>query len=124
MKKDFYTLFIFKSGEKFYFKNNKLHREAGHAIVSALFSNKDNNAVDQHLYDKVLAKNSTGNYFKFKFSDGSETILESPVRYMYASAYYLDGKLYEAQEFKISKLQKELQSQLPTNETAIKKIKI
>jgi hypothetical protein len=124
MKKDIYTVFIFKSGERFYFKNNELHREAGFAIVSTLSSSKDNNAVDEHLYDKVLARNSTGNYFTFKFADGSQTRLKSPVRYMYASAYYLDDKIYSEQEFKIAKLQDELQEQLPTNETAIKKLKL
>jgi hypothetical protein len=129
MKKDLYTVFIFKSGEKFYFKNNKLHREEGYAIVSSLVSSKDKDAEDEHLYNIVFPnhKNITGDFFRFKFSDGSETMLEHPSRYIYKSSYYLDGIYHSEEAFKIyhiEKLQNELASQLNINETVNKKIKV
>lgn len=127
MKKDLYTVFIFKSGERFYFKNNELHREAGFAIVSPLFLNKENLAVDEELYTKVFPKNARGDYFTFKFGDGTKKVLASPKSYMYASSYYLNGRVCSEQQFKeyhIQKLQEELQNQLSKNETAIKKLKL
>lgn len=131
MKKDLYTLFIFKDGTRFYFKNNKLHRENGPAIISAFSAStthKDySEDIDVKLYNKVFPKNSSKPYFVFKFSDASEIIMESPIQYIYKTSYYIENQFYSEEKFKEHqklKIKEELENTLILNELITKKLKL
>jgi hypothetical protein len=135
-KKDLYTVFIFRGGERFYFKNNQLHRELGPAIIGPLTVRKKNyedlyvNLGDEILYKQIFVKsrNKKDDSFLFKFADGSELKMTSPIKYIYDSAYYLNDITYSEKEFiefKIKKFKDELSNDLSVNQTNnTKKVKI
>jgi len=131
MKEDIYTLFIFANGTRLYFKNDNLHREHGPAIKSALSSLvkliNEPEDIDSHLYTEVYPKKSNAAYFRHKLSDGSKIKVKSPMRYIYANQYHINGKQYSEQEFKeyhVLKFQEDLQNELSTNNINHKKIKL
>jgi len=140
---DKYTLQI-KDRCQFYYKNGKLHREAGPAIVIEEDINKFTNLADKDLYIEIKKESSiveniseTG---KGKSKINSKALrsitlnktsypvitFESPIEYIYEtnSSYWLEGVLYSKKEFDSILLKKEMDKDLPITEIKDKKIKL
>jgi hypothetical protein len=113
---DEYLVYTGHHNTTFYFKNKKLHREAGPAIICRKDNNKKKfeGLKDESLYTRVfepIAQNEM--LFNVIYCD---------------SCYYLDDVRHTEQEFnnlvKIKQLNKELQEDLPRNKKETKSLKI
>jgi antitoxin component YwqK of YwqJK toxin-antitoxin module len=100
---------------RYFYKNGKLHREAGPALVGNEEKEKYLNLGDEHLYKDVYIENGIGAYKTyFRVVDHSFRTLLLP------SIYYLEGKGYSEKEFIAEQLKKEM----PQNKSQAKKTKI
>jgi hypothetical protein len=118
---DKYEMFIETNYKIYFFKNGKLHREAGPAIVLNKDIEKYTNLSDKVLYkliDKPLYPPLVDPYSAENFNASFQNIISND------SEYYLEGKEYTEDEFKVLMLKKELDSQLHTNDTISRKPKI
>jgi len=100
----------------FYYKNDKLHREAGPAIVYRSNRRKFITLIDEDLYkQEVILENVPENY-------ETNHIVENPVGLcpeITVAVYYLEGEPYTKNDFEklktIIDLNKELGNELPQN---------
>jgi hypothetical protein len=134
--KDEYTVEIMNGFLYRYFKNGKLHREAGPATFST--QNKQYiNLGDEHLYIvKIISNNSAADTFQGLYQHlmttevkGSSanstmtTVLKSFNELM--TSYHLDGVRYDKNEFDILILKRNLSNELIDNNQETKpKIKL
>lgn len=121
-KQDEYIVKIYDDGTRFYYKNNKLHREAGPAIINSKHVEYYINLVDEHLYKEVHQKTpkKEGKMITIETESGPIITYEGPIEYHYSTEYYLEGKPYKKEEFDAILLEKEL----PKQEGQSKKIKL
>jgi hypothetical protein len=143
--KDEYLVYLKHDGSKLYYKNKKLHRESGPAIVIKEDIDKYAKLLDENLYtetDKPVeviefivgdtAKNKVKQLIKIghlKKRNPSPFIIsfEQPLEYSYenvASTYWLEGKNYSKEEFTSIMLKKEMEAELPKADTQPKKLKV
>jgi hypothetical protein len=110
---DEYILKIQDDGTRFYYKNNKLHREAGPALINRRDVEKFSNLVDEHLYKEVHKKRPKKELkmVTIETENGPIFTYEGPIEYHYSTEYYLDGKTYQEEEFNAILLEKELPKQ-------------
>jgi hypothetical protein len=100
---------------KYYYKNGKLHRELGPAIVHDNEKEKFLNLGDEHLYEEIYVDNGIGKYKTyFRIEEFRTTIV------FFQYIYHLEGKGYSEKEF----LEKQLQRELPINHSLSKKNKL
>jgi hypothetical protein len=125
---DKYELYINKSGVIFYYKNKKLHREAGPAIVIARDAEKYANLEDKDLYKKSISpivnhdgaitkyidnmygnpgkSSKSGNIFgdyldsQNNFWNQNDFVLQKHELNWNKSEFYLEDKEYSEEEFK------------------------
>lgn len=143
--KDEYLVYTKPVGTKLYYKNKKLHREAGPAIVIPEDLDKYSQLSDSDLYiptdQPVETITVKSNDEKRDASTKITTMkilkrrrsslpliysLEDPIEYNYDffSSYWLEGKNYSKEEFTSIMLKKEMEQELPTSEYQPKKLKI
>lgn len=106
-------------GGFFYYKNGKLHREAGPAIIFPKL--KDNDLGDDNLYKEeiVSTMNPYGYFAQYVVEDRYE---KTPAK------YYIEGKPYTQKEFQEIKakleLKNELYTELPVTQSNKQKAKL
>lgn len=149
-KEDEYLVFVRKGdGSRFYYKNRKMHREAGPAIVCPTEIEKYTGLSDEGLHKETVidlliidsgAEVSTINLEKlYEFTvveDSKEitmsipngqsfVVIEAPSAYFMGSLYYLDGIKLSEKEFDASILRNKIENELEqTSSTTNKKPKI
>lgn len=142
---DEYLVYTKSIGTKLYYKNKKLHREAGPAIVIPEDIDKYKQLSDSDLYiptdqpvETVTVKSNdekrddstkitTMKILKQRWSSLPLIYtLEDPIEYNYDffSSYWLEGKSYSKEEFTSIMLKKEMEQELPTSEHQPKKLKV
>jgi hypothetical protein len=122
-KQDEYIVVIEKIGNRFYYKNGQLHREAGPAYVNWEGKEKFTGLEDQELYKKVFKEN-TDEYYSYVETNEQGAEIIKKLRPTY-ECYHLDGIEYSKAEFNcIIALQKaeELDKELGDVQAPIKKI--
>lgn len=127
--KDEYLVFVRYDKTRFYFKNRKLHREAGPAIVRPEDENKYTNLIDEELYkevtDSLVSEYGLDEEKIIDLPNGKVLlILEEPMSYYLGSFYFLDGMQYKEQQFNAIKLRKELSEKLNQQNLLEKKSKV
>lgn len=135
-KADEYLFYWRDKGEMFetvyYYKNGKLHRDAGPAIASFSDIYKYKN-LDSHLYKESLVPifNPTiSDFIQETSPDGNIIVKEEEIPLVYIdSCYYLDDKEYSKKAFRKLKSKKVLKTELEkellqNNGTHHKKTKI
>jgi hypothetical protein len=114
-------------GDFFYYKNGKLHREDGPAIVS-----QDDRRINKHaessseykivILKEVMPKDYTPQYI---FEELRKSIISMVRR---SAKYYLEGEPYSSKEFEEIKakleLKDELSIELSSNTSNSKKVKV
>ncbi len=142
---DKYIVYVNSLGDRYYYKNDKQHREAGPAVIYSFELKDDMDLLDNGLYTEVFknppsdikitvakdtgAGKSNVNLNKVinklnSYKSNHIITFESPIEYVYKSNYWLNGINYLKEEFDILILKKEIEKDLPTSETKDKKIKI
>jgi hypothetical protein len=146
-QKDQYQLYINSNGVRFYYKNKKLHREDGPAIVIPKDVEKYSQLKDNTLYKKSIApiinhegaitkyinnmygtdeKKCNGNVFldylnnQNNFWNQNDMVLQKYELAWNKSAFFLEDKEYSEEEFKkfqAKKIKDELQNELPVENT-------
>jgi hypothetical protein len=106
-------------GGFFYYKNGRLHREAGPAIIFPKL--KDNNLGDEHLYkEEIITTMNPYGYF-------SQYVVEDCYEHTPAK-YYLEGSGYSKKDFEEIKVKLDLKNELSNELSMIqsnnKKVKI
>lgn len=142
--KDEYLVYTKENGDRLYYKNKKLHRETGPAIIVKEDINKYLNLPDANLYiptntpvevkdtNKNKTKSTTmydmKNLKDILFSNPNVYSIEDPIEYKFLiipiSSYWLEGKKYTKEEFNSIMLKKELDQELSIVEHQSKKTKI
>jgi hypothetical protein len=125
-KKDEYLVYNNpNSNADFYYKNKQLHREMGPAIVVHKDKDKYSNLSDKKLYKRVTEPVVPETMITHIVQDYQNDIkfIKKPF-VPYCSAYLLEGKDYEKQEFDAIILEKELSQVVPNNPIKVKKLKI
>jgi hypothetical protein len=120
--KEEYIVFIEKNGNRFYYKDGKLHREDGPAYVPSQFKEEYTGLADQELYRKIVLlhfdKDELAKVFKPEQMNGvSHPRLKE-------LGYYLDGIQYPKRDFDKFALARKLDGDLSTNPNERKKPKI
>lgn len=145
---DEYVVYLKHDGSRLYYKNKKLHREIGPAIVIEEDIDKYTKLLDENLYtetdkpveviefmagatskDKIkqLTKNAHLNKGEQPSVRSFLISFEDPLEYIYDktfSTYWIEGKNYSKEEFTSIMLKKEMEIELPKAETQPKKLKI
>jgi hypothetical protein len=145
---DEYLVYTKNNGNKLYYKNKKLHREAGPAIVIAEDVEKYTKLSDEHLYlptdkpveviDVKVGDTKHGKakvtslvkiaYLKLRNSSIPKIYtLEDPVEYPFGeltSTYWLEGKHCSKEEFRSIMLKKEMDLELSKSEYQPRKLKL
>lgn len=103
---DEYIVYIDEGKTSRYYKNKKLHREAGPAYVCTIDKEKYTNLSDEDLYRKVYKPVIPEEEVKafhidyFHLSGGNSIPVASPFKSTYyGSYYYLEGIKYSKKEF-------------------------
>lgn len=117
---DEYFVYTEPDNNMHYYKNGKYHREAGPALVLNHDIEEYSNLIDKDLYKHIDQPMP---------APWNKNIYRKPVRmivkhFMPCSKYYLNGDEYSLEEFQAIILKKELDTQLHTNESNSKRIKI
>lgn len=100
---------------RYFYKNGKLHREAGPSIVKDVEKDKYLKLGDEHLYKEVYLENGIGAYKSyFRVVEHTFRTLLLP------GIYYLEGQVYSEKEFMAKQLEKEMH----TNKNQSKKSKL
>ncbi len=98
-------------GKFFYYKNGKLHREAGPAVVIVPKKEEFTNLGDEHLYkEEIIAEHNPKDYQTLFIES-----VEKNATVTVAAYHYLEGKPYTEEEFQIIKAKNELDKELPTD---------
>ena len=118
---DEFIVIIEKMGNRFYYKNGILHREAGPAYVPWKLKEEFTGLADQELYKKVFQLHAKEDEYDGFASDGSPITMRARPDYV---CYHLDGKEYQLEEFNAIMLEKELSKEIPKQEVKTKKVKI
>lgn len=125
---DKYVVYIRKDGTRFYYKNNKLHRESGPAIVISDDKDKYTKLDDDSLYEKtfqpVLVDVREDMYEVVKFPNGKIVTYETTMTFYIFSQYYLDGMKYSEKEFQTIKLKENMEKDLAEKLENSKRIKL
>lgn len=128
---DEYVFYDKEDGARFYFKNKKLHREAGPAIVVPNEREKYINLIDESLYKPIpVVKTqsiSSQSYYEDVFSENGSVYRPNLIYNLYAvpkSEYYLDGTNYPEKKFNVLVLKNQLENQLGQQQNTTKKTKI
>lgn len=115
------------NGVYFYYKNGKLHREAGPAIVSSydIGRIKGRKPKDESLYKEEIVKESVPiEHINVDVVDDSNVLCPE----LYPATYYLEGQAYTKKQFDelkaIIDMKNELSTELLVNENHSKKVKI
>lgn len=105
-------------GTYFFFKNGKLHREAGPAVLTAKTRENLPQFGDEHLYkEEVLEERQPDNYKTLFF----ESVEGNGSRIVSIAAYhYIEGEAYREEEFEIIKAKNDLENELNNNPSIIK----
>lgn len=111
--KDKYQVYIRKEGTRVYYKNGLIHREAGPAVVRVEDIELYTNLSDKGLHEETF-KQVANDMFCASHKDYKSNV----------SSYFLEGKLYEQDEFDIIIFNKRLEKELPLSELNDKKVKI
>lgn len=117
--KDEYLAYTRKDGTIFYYKNKKLHREAGPAIVIHEEFKKYTNLEDEGLYKKVTNPVivSSSNDFEIKtLPNGDFMVYERSITYYVGSSHYINGIFYSEQQFNAIKLKEYLDKTISKSE--------
>lgn len=144
--KDEYLVYTQFDGSRFYYKNKKLHREVGPAIVIYKDIAQYTNLSDETLYiptdkpveiieikgtDKSQGKTTQivkiAHLKKKNLSLPKTYSFEDPIEYTYGnptSTYWLEGINYSQQEFTSIMLKKEIEKELLKQEGQSKKLKL
>lgn len=100
---------------RYYYKDGKLHREKGPAIVHQDNKEKFTNLGDEQLYKEIYLETGIGAYKSyFRVVDNSLRIR------LFPHNYYLEGKGYSEIEF----IAKQLDKEMSINKAKSKKSKI
>jgi hypothetical protein len=122
-EKDEYIVYINDYKTRYYYKNGKLHREAGPAVVRGSHIENYQGLVDKYPYKEILLHT----YEAPKGYESQDLQYEDNLSW-YTAMYYLEGKPYSQKEFEKIKLaldlNNELSSELASNQSNHKKSKI
>jgi hypothetical protein len=142
---DEYLVYTKENGNKLYYKNKKLHREVGPAIVILEDIEKYTNLSDENLYLPTDKPVNAINIIANKIKQGKNKItqlvqlksrysslpkiytLEDPVEYPFgelASTYWLEGKNYSKEDFDRIILKQEMDLELSKSLSQPKKLKV
>lgn len=133
--KDEYIFFINENKTRFYYKNKRLHRELGPAVVIFDDNNKYTNLEDEHLYKQVFDKvisispNTQSVIKGYLIFDGIHFINELPqipgmISHYRFSTYYWEGIPCSKEQFEIIKMKNELEKNMFINELTETKTKV
>lgn len=125
-KKDEYLVYNNpNSNADFYYKNKKLHREAGPAIVINKDKDKYSNLSDYKLYKRVTEPVVPETMLTYVVQDYQQDIKFVKRPFIpHCSAYLLEGRDYEKAEFDAIILEKELSKTTPITQVQTKRLKI
>jgi hypothetical protein len=112
-------------GTFYYYKSGLLHREAGPAIIDHCDKHKFLNLGDEHLYkEEILQAAMPANFLTTMIKTKGSNLLSN----LFLLNYYLNGEAYTKEEFEKAKikldLKKELDRELDTSQSNIRKTKI
>lgn len=125
---DEYIFFINQYKTRFYYKNKKLHRGVGPAVVIFEDQDKYSHLEDLDLYNQVFEpviaahpNNKDLNIKEYLVFDGIHFINELPhipgmISHYRFSTYYWDGRPCSREQFEIIKLRSELENEMFINE--------
>jgi hypothetical protein len=134
--KDEYIFFINQFKTRFYYKNKRLHRENGPAVVISEDKDKYINLEDKDLYKEVfepviqsIPNNKESNIKEYLIFDGIHFMNTLPHRpgmisHYRFSIYYWDGTPYSKEQFEIIKLKNELENNMIINESTETRTKV
>ena len=103
-------LILVENGFYHYYKNKKLHREAGPAFFSEEYKDEYLKLGDENIYQLTTEK--------------TEIITNLVLQYMGVTLYYLNGVFYEKEIFEKIVLNNQLNKELPNYPENKKKLKI
>ncbi len=124
--KDEYILKIYENGKgaHYYYKNGKLHREAGSAILNPLEVKMYTDEPDKNLYRKEIVPDMSPN----KTQGNDPFGLGIKTMYYSIAQLYLEGVRYNRPEFekmvKILQEKRQLEAELNTNSEKPTKLKL
>ncbi len=122
--KDEYLVYIDEGKTHRYYKNKKLHREAGPAYVCTIDVEKYTNLSDEDLYKKVyepVVPKIKGTQ-PLDINGEIFLIYSSPIKSTYyGSYYYLEGIKYSKEDFEKIMFKNNLEKELPQEEKVTSK---
>jgi hypothetical protein len=125
--KDEYLVYTRNDRTRFYYKNKKLHREAGPAVVIYEEYNKYLNLGDENLYKRTtesVEKTNSDDFLVECLPNGNFVVLKDPPIYYLTSYYYLNGIEYTEQEFNAIILKEKLCKELAEKDKEEKIVKV
>lgn len=126
-EKDEYIVCLGMNQTRFYFKNKKLHREIGPAIVCPGYIEQYTNLADESLYTEKPGSefiSTIPNENKFNYMTSSGRRLSMFDVHYFTCGYYLEGNSYSEQKFNAIQLKKQLEQELKQKTMEDKKIKL
>jgi hypothetical protein len=115
-------------GACFFYKNGLLHREVGPAVVTLANRDEFLNLGDESLYKETPIDSKFPNGYKPENIFVEDNIKGKNVLVYSIAIYYLNGQAYSYKEFEEAKikldLKKELDKELDTSQSNIKRSKV